>query len=62
MSQLLDECMKNDLPDPRYWDIACEKWMKDPENNPRPFEHPWPQHPYNLYPEMYDIPFHLKYR
>ena len=33
LSNLLEQCMKKDLKDPRFWDNQFEKWKKDPINN-----------------------------
>ena len=54
--------MRLDLEDPRFWDGAFEKWKKNPHNQPMPGKHPWPNHPWNLYKEMYDITMHFEYK
>ena len=58
MTELVQECLKNDLEDPRFWDNAYEKWMINPDKHPMPPDHPWPMHPWNQYREMYDIDRH----
>ena len=58
----LKVCMLNNFGDPRHWDNLFEKWKKDPEMYQKPGKHPWPDHPYNLYPEIYDISYHLEYK
>lgn len=53
--------MEAELPDPRFWDKAFEDWLLDQESNEKPGPHPWPNHLWNKFPEMYDLNEHEKY-